>query len=374
MLSPEPGKSRPASIIVHGPTGAGKTLLVRQFVHERKRELSDKLSIIWISAAPREDFVNDCAHVLKLLSKTTGGASTVEGMNGLLCHELERPDIGAWLLVVDNVKSVDDLRWPVSSQGTCLYITTDRGFLNKHLYAEPSRVIKLGRPRIEEAAEMLRQRVSEKEMVDDQPAANALLRKLSYMPLAITQAAAYINYTRWSAAEYLRFLNTGEVAATSALDGRGQTARRRRREIPSPFPQPVSTTDDFGTAIALPDFGIGLSSSNGNDQLLDSRYGNADLGGSSLALPAILEHTLQSTNSRWLPRIRTCYVLIFSFGLIIGSSLAVGLYYSIAQDRMGDGFTTAEWITAAGTLMIAPAMAVHYPKCKCWAGYETLSA
>jgi hypothetical protein len=74
-----------------------------------------------------------------------------------------------------------------------------------------------------------------------------------------------------------------------------------------------------------------------------------------------------------LQRTRPCYLLVALGFLVIGGSLAVGLYYSIAKDRMGNGFTTAGWMTAVGTLMLAAPMAKHYPHCKCWgAGYTIL--
>jgi hypothetical protein len=44
----------------------------------------------------------------------------------------------------------------------------------------------------------------------------------------------------------------------------------------------------------------------------------------------------------------------------------VGMFYSISENRMGDGFTTAGWMTAAGTLILAVPMAKHYSNCQCW--------
>ena len=84
------------------------------------------------------------------------------------------------------------------------------------------------------------------------------------------------------------------------------------------------------------------------------------------------EHTTQPPTSRnsslpgQLCRIPFCYVLISLGVVLIGGSLSVGLYYSIAKDRMGDGFTTAGWMTAVGTLILAAPMAKHYPNCRCW--------
>jgi hypothetical protein len=72
------------------------------------------------------------------------------------------------------------------------------------------------------------------------------------------------------------------------------------------------------------------------------------------------------TRSWRLQHVRFCYVIVALGLVIIGGSLAVGLYYSIARDRMGDGFTTASWMVAVGTLVLAAPMAKHYPHCKCW--------
>ncbi|KAK3704787.1 hypothetical protein LTR37_013618 [Vermiconidia calcicola] len=69
-----------------------------------------------------------------------------------------------------------------------------------------------------------------------------------------------------------------------------------------------------------------------------------------------------SENSKWRP----CWLIVVLAGLIIGGSLAVGLYYSIAEDRMGDGFTTAGFMVAVGTLVLAVPITAHYPHCKCW--------
>jgi hypothetical protein len=51
---------------------------------------------------------------------------------------------------------------------------------------------------------------------------------------------------------------------------------------------------------------------------------------------------------------------------MIAGSFAVGLFYSIAKDQMGDGSTVAGWIIAVGSLALAVPMTQHYPRCKCW--------
>ena len=80
----------------------------------------------------------------------------------------------------------------------------------------------------------------------------------------------------------------------------------------------------------------------------------------------LVESTHVSVAASCTRSIPPCYILATLGFIVIGGSLAVGLYYSIAKDRMGDGFTTAGWMTAAGTLILAAPMARHYPHCQCW--------
>lgn len=67
-----------------------------------------------------------------------------------------------------------------------------------------------------------------------------------------------------------------------------------------------------------------------------------------------------------LRRIPFCYSLAALAFVFISSSSAVGLYYSIAQNAMGDGFTTAGFILAVGTLIVTPPAAYHYQHGRCW--------
>lgn len=67
-----------------------------------------------------------------------------------------------------------------------------------------------------------------------------------------------------------------------------------------------------------------------------------------------------------LRRIPFCYLLAALAFIFISSSSAVGLYYSIEQNAMGDGFTTAGFMLAVGTLVVTPPAAYHYQHCRCW--------
>lgn len=60
--------------------------------------------------------------------------------------------------------------------------------------------------------------------------------------------------------------------------------------------------------------------------------------------------TLEPPAAKRTPTWPVCWTLIVLGAMLVFVSFAVGLYFSIAKDRIGDGFTLAGWITAVGTL------------------------
>lgn len=148
-----------------------------------------------------------------------------------------------------------------------------------------------------------------------------------WLPYAALTAACY-------AKEFLEEMT--ESAVSSALEDTETKSQRRRRR------------DYIPTIYSVADSSIA-----------DERQ---DVSNALPKSPAPSER-LKST---WVQRIKVCYLIIGLGLVVIGGSLAVGLFFSISENRMGDGFTTAGWMTAAGTLILAVPMAKHYPNCQCW--------
>jgi hypothetical protein len=62
----------------------------------------------------------------------------------------------------------------------------------------------------------------------------------------------------------------------------------------------------------------------------------------------------------------TCWILIFLVLTVAIGSTAIGVYFSVAKNQMGDGFTAAAWVVGVGALLLAGPIAYHYPHCQCW--------
>jgi hypothetical protein len=57
--------------------------------------------------------------------------------------------------------------------------------------------------------------------------------------------------------------------------------------------------------------------------------------------------TISTANRR--THISDCYFIALLAFLVVAGSTVMGMYFSVAEDRMGDGFTAALYILAAGT-------------------------
>lgn len=66
------------------------------------------------------------------------------------------------------------------------------------------------------------------------------------------------------------------------------------------------------------------------------------------------------------PKMRPCYIISLLVFFIVAGSASLGIYCTIALDKMGDGFTAAGWVVAIGALALAGPVAYHYPHCTCW--------
>jgi hypothetical protein len=269
----------------------------------------------------------------------------------LVRRHLSTERAGRWLLIVDNAEDTKMfkqslLRYlPTSPLGVTTF-TTRQSSVARNLAV--SNLLEVKELSLYEATKLLKTTLADVDSFKDPKAVAELLAELGSIPLAIIQAAAYINHKEIPVPEYLRLFRSSASATSSALDNRKwQKIQRRPRRTPAPY--------SYSVAGNL----AGQYTLDG----IDARQTTSAPGDSSLGPPSAREPTR-------LQRVKLCYVVVALGFLAIGASLAVGLFYSIASDRMGNGFTTASWMVAVSTLMLAAPMAKHYPNCRCWDGHE----
>jgi hypothetical protein len=206
-------------IAVCGLGGVGKTQLVLELLY-RVREKDKNYSAIWIQATSMESLDQGYHTVALQLGIRDLGGKDVD-IKKLVQDFLKEDTAGQWILVFDNV---DDIQmWidktgsgtqhsnrlidyiPRSKTGRVIFTTRDRKVGVK--LAQQS-VMEVPKMTEDSAIRMLRNSLIDKNLVDTRPAdAKAMLAWLTHLPLAIAQAAAYINENGLTLADYLALVD-----------------------------------------------------------------------------------------------------------------------------------------------------------------------
>ncbi|KAI0412396.1 hypothetical protein F5X98DRAFT_379817 [Xylaria grammica] len=198
-------------VCLHGLGGIGKTQVALQIAYEAKDRQG--LLVIWLLAANGTVFRQACAEALKHLGIQVAGDEDPEEV---LQRHLNSDRAGKWLLIIDNLDEMGTLRGssdqpggihrflPDSDSGRILFTT--RSYDIGKQAADDTVELKKMSP---EEAMLYLEKKAQLEDQDDAAAAE-LLVQLGHIPLAITQAAAYLERNRISVRKYVDLLRETE--------------------------------------------------------------------------------------------------------------------------------------------------------------------
>jgi len=170
-------------------------------------------SIFWVSALSEKSFKQAYAEIAKTLPipKSTIDEDILDSVRRYLSSEAAGP----WLLIVDNADDQGmmmgneemtigiDSYLPMSDKGRILFTTRLRKIA---LEFAGINMIVLNEMSPHEAESFLEKSLYRKDLLHDGVAVTKLLQELTYLPLAITQAAAYLNQNPISITKYLSLL------------------------------------------------------------------------------------------------------------------------------------------------------------------------
>ncbi|KAH0558830.1 hypothetical protein GP486_004529 [Trichoglossum hirsutum] len=230
-------KDRAAEIAITGLGGVGKTQLALELAY-RAREKYENCSVIWMLATSMENLQQAYVHAAQQLG-IHGWEQEKVNVKKLVQDHLGKESAGQWLLVFDNADDIDmwtsgpssgqrsgrlisrllDM-WilrpgsgqrsdrlidylPRSKQGRTIFTTRDR---KTAVELAQQNVIEI--PEMDEhmAMQLLQKCLINPDLIDNEQDTKALLARLTYLPLAIVQAAAYINKNGIVLAGYLSLL------------------------------------------------------------------------------------------------------------------------------------------------------------------------
>ncbi|OIW26061.1 HET-domain-containing protein [Coniochaeta ligniaria NRRL 30616] len=205
-------------IAITGLGGVGKTQIALELACRIRAEQT-RCSVMWIPSTSRESIEQAYRHAARELSIPGCDDDDKADVVKLVQDHLTGERAGQWLLVFDNADDVSI--WvdrpapgfdrlidclPKSSRGSIVFTTRDK-----------KAAVKLAGRNVVELSEMdetAGKQLLHNHLIDadlcDQEDASSLLARLTYLPLAIVQAAAYINENGLSLREYLSLLEEQE--------------------------------------------------------------------------------------------------------------------------------------------------------------------
>ena len=204
-----------------GLGGVGKTQLALQLAYTVKERWSD-CSILWVPAVSRESF----EQAYREIASHWSIALAKEDPKKSVRQYLESKSAGKWLLIVDNVDDEEVLFGaPEGSTGVMNYLPRNENGLTLFTTRHRKMAVSLARKDIveieemneEEATTFLGESLIKKEMLQDRQVTAELLNELTRLPLAITQAVAYLNEIQIPLQEYLSLLKNTEQDTISLL-------------------------------------------------------------------------------------------------------------------------------------------------------------
>ncbi|KAL4900386.1 hypothetical protein BDW74DRAFT_188232 [Aspergillus multicolor] len=212
----------PRRIAITGLGGVGKTQVALELAY-RLRDQDAECSVFWVPSTSHAMVEQSFLKIAQILGLCKDKSADVKEQ---IQTHLSSERAGKWLLIFDNAddtemwllghngtSALEDLL-PQSEQGRILFTTR-----NWELAVDLTNSSMLSIPDVDKGAarNIFESLLVQKSVLEGDSIVVALLEQLAFLPLAIAQAAAYINKKRLDLATYLKLLQHEENTAVELL-------------------------------------------------------------------------------------------------------------------------------------------------------------
>ncbi|KAG7408387.1 Regulatory protein AfsR [Fusarium oxysporum f. sp. rapae] len=235
-------EERRQKVALVGLGGIGKTQIALQLAYWVKKNKQD-YSVFWVPALSRASFEQAYMQIADAFGiPTPDSDKATESVRQYLSSKRA----GKWLLVVDNADDAQIVigsagvengiyrSLPQNDEGRILFTTRYRKLA---VYVAGRHILEVPAMSRDEARSYLKEALIQKISPSDEQVANDLLVLLTYLPLAITQAAAYLNENQISLTEYLHLFENTDRDRIELLSAEFQDGTRYEQSQ-----DPVATT------------------------------------------------------------------------------------------------------------------------------------
>jgi tetratricopeptide (TPR) repeat protein len=209
------------TVALVGLGGIGKTQVALQFAYSVMAG-KQEYSIFWVAALSESSFEKAYTELARELGIKK--SKEEEDIKDLVRRHLSEK-AGKWLLIVDNADDIDVVvesdkthgiyRFlPESESGRVVFTTRSREVA---VAVARNHIINLQEMNQEDATAFMETSLTQKELLQDKATTIELLQELTYLPLAIAQAVAYLNQNQISIRKYLALLRGTEQSKVSLL-------------------------------------------------------------------------------------------------------------------------------------------------------------
>lgn len=234
-------------IAIYGLGGVGKTQIALELVHQTREQYPD-CSVFWIPAMSPDSIHQAYLEIASQLGISAPEREDVD-MTQLVNDHLNQPHNGRWLLIFDNA---DDLEtWDPDLNESSTSVIPKKSLPQHHLgaiffttrshkvarYLGIQQIIEIPEMDLKSATRVLENSLVDKSLLRDKDGTTKLLQHLTYLPLAIIQAAAYMNQNSMSIASYISLLDGQEQYAVELLSEEFEDVGRYQS-----IKNPVATT------------------------------------------------------------------------------------------------------------------------------------